>query len=185
MIDSNLLRGERLWLTALGRADAPVMARWEYDSDYLRLMDSSPAHPRTEDEIARWLDSTTKAHNEFTFGIRLIDDDELIGWAQLDGIEWAHRTTALGIGIGNRSFWDHGYGTEAVTLLLNFAFNELNLHRVFLTVFSYNQRAIHVYENLGFQREGVFREHLQRDGQRHDMLLYGLLSREWAARQTG
>lgn len=184
MIDSNLLRGERVWLSALSRADAAVVARWENDSEYLRLMDSSPARPRSEDEIVRWLDGANRSQQEFTFGIRLVQTDDLIGWVQLDGIEWAHRTSAVGIGIGSRNHWDNGYGTEAMTLLLNFAFYELNLHRVFLTAFSYNPRAIHLYEKLGFQLEGRHREHLQRDGQRHDMLLYGLLSREWIGRAT-
>jgi RimJ/RimL family protein N-acetyltransferase len=64
-------------------------------------------------------------------------------------------------------------------LALDFAFRELNLHRICLTVFSYNPAAIKLYESLGFTREGVYREHLQRDGQRHDMILYGLLRREW------
>jgi RimJ/RimL family protein N-acetyltransferase len=185
MINPNLLRGERIWLTALNRADAAVMARWEYDNEYLRLMDSSPARPRTEDEIARWIEGVSRSNTEFTFGIRLLDSDDLIGWAQLDGISWTHGTSALGIGVGNRSFWDRGYGTEAMELLLNFAFDELNLHRVFLTVFSYNPRAIRLYEKLGFQREGVYREHLQRDGQRFDMLHYGILRHEWAARRNG
>ncbi len=183
MIDSQLLRGERVWLTALSRADVPVIARWEYDSEYLRLMDASPARPRSEDEIARWLESVSKSQHEFTFGIRLTDSDDLIGWAQLDGIDWVHGTSALGIGIGNRTFWDSGYGAEAMELLLRFAFDELNLHRIYLTVFSYNQRAIRLYEKLGFQLEGRHREHLQRDGQRYDMLLYGILNREWRERQ--
>lgn len=178
-MNANLLRGERVWLTALSRADAAVMARWEYDSEYLRLMDSSPAHPRSEEEILRWIDSVAKAHDVFTFGIRLTDTDELIGWAQLDGIEWAHRTTSLGIGIGNRNFWNQGYGAEAMALVINFAFNELNLHRIYLTVFSYNTRAMRLYEKLGFKREGIYREHLRRDGQRYDMLVYGLLRHEW------
>ena len=69
-------------------------------------------------------------------------------------------------------------------LALKFAFDELNLHRVQLTVFAYNDRAIALYEKLGFQREGTFREFLHRDGARYDMYLYGLLRREWEARQT-
>jgi RimJ/RimL family protein N-acetyltransferase len=69
-------------------------------------------------------------------------------------------------------------------LLLQFAFGELNLRRVQLTVFSYNTAAIRLYEKLCFQREGTFREFLQRDGQLYDMYLYGLLRREWEA-QTG
>ena len=75
------------------------------------------------------------------------------------------------------------YGAEALGLALQFAFQELNLHRVQLTVFSYNQRAIALYEKLGFQREGIFREHLERDGTRFDMYLYGILRPEWLAAQ--
>jgi len=73
----------------------------------------------------------------------------------------------------------HGYGREAMHVGLNFVFNELNLYRVCLTVFSYNESAIALYEALGFTREGVYREHLERDGRRHDMYLYGLLRSEW------
>ena len=57
----------------------------------------------------------------------------------------------------------------------------MNLHRVQLTVFAYNERALALYERLGFQREGVYREFIQRDGVRYDMYLYGLLRREWEA----
>jgi RimJ/RimL family protein N-acetyltransferase len=66
-----------------------------------------------------------------------------------------------------------------MTLALDFAFKELNLHRIQLTVYSYNPRAIRMYEKLGFQLEGTYREFLLRDGQHYDMLLYGLLSHEW------
>jgi len=85
----------------------------------------------------------------------------------------------LAIGIGDHANWGQGYGREAIKLMLGFAFNELNLYRVQLSVFSYNQRALALYEKLGFQREGTFREFLHRDGQRYDMFLYGLLRREW------
>ena len=68
---------------------------------------------------------------------------------------------------------------EQIRKAVRFGFHELNLHRIQLTVFSYNERAVALYEKLGFTREGVYREHLQRDGQRHDMYLYGLLRREW------
>jgi RimJ/RimL family protein N-acetyltransferase len=70
-------------------------------------------------------------------------------------------------------------------LILRFAFHELNLHRVQLTVFEYNARAIALYERLGFRREGTYRETLLRDGKRFDMYLYGMLSHEWAELQSG
>ncbi len=64
-------------------------------------------------------------------------------------------------------------------LILKYGFNELNLHRIQLTVFEYNERGIALYEKLGFRREGVFREFMLREGRRYDMYLYGLLRREW------
>jgi RimJ/RimL family protein N-acetyltransferase len=83
------------------------------------------------------------------------------------------------MGIGERDAWGQGYGTEALHLALQYAFDELNLHRITLTVIAYNERAIALYERAGFQREGVFREFGQRDGKRYDMYLYGLLRPEW------
>lgn len=67
-------------------------------------------------------------------------------------------------------------------LALDFAFYELNLNRVQLTVFDYNQSAISLYKKLGFQQEGSYREFIHRNGKRHDMLLFGLLKREWESR---
>ncbi|MEP7191056.1 MAG: GNAT family protein, partial [Roseiflexaceae bacterium] len=117
-------------------------------------------------------------------GVRLLDGDELLGIVELDSILWPHRHTWVSIAIGEATNQGHGYGAEALGLALQFAFQELNLHRVQLTVFSYNQRAIALYEKLGFQREGIFREHLERDGTRFDMYLYGILRPEWLATQT-
>ncbi len=181
MQNSSLLHGSRVWLTALSRDDARLIASWDTDSEFIRYLDSSPAYPRNEDQVIRWIENEQKSRDNFLFGIRLVETDDLIGWVELDGIQWTHQTSYIGIGIGNPSFWGQGYGAEAMNLSLQFAFHELNLHRVHLTVFSYNQRAIALYEKLGFQREGAYREHLQRDGQRYDMLLYGILRREWEA----
>ena len=87
--------------------------------------------------------------------------------------------SGVSIAIGEAKCRGKGYGYEVMQLVLRFAFDELNLHRIQLTVFSYNERAIALYEKLGFHREGVYREHLQRDGRRYDMYLYGLLRSEW------
>ena len=91
----------------------------------------------------------------------------------------------MSIGLGDSANWGKRYGNEATRLALGFASNELHLHRVQLTVFDYNPRAIHLYEKLGFQQEGIYREFLQRDGRRFDMYLYGLLGHEWEARERG
>lgn len=178
---SNLLRGQRIWLNALDKADSSVLALWEENLLFLRLYSSNPARPRSEVALAEWIESMGRTQNEITLAIRLIEGNKLIGILGFDGIEWSNQVAWLSIGIGDSSYWGQGYGYEATQLALAYAFQELNLYRLNLTVFSYNNRAIKLYEKCGFKREGVYREYLQRDGQRHDMYLYGLLRQEWLA----
>ncbi|WP_291634364.1 GNAT family protein, partial [Clostridium sp.] len=77
-----------------------------------------------------------------------------------------------------------GYAKEALRLTIDFGFEELNLHRIELTVLEYNEPAIKLYERLGFKREGVYREFIHRDGKRYDMYLYGMLRPEWDSMQV-
>jgi RimJ/RimL family protein N-acetyltransferase len=166
-------------LTALRSDDVPALAAWEQDTEFLRLYDARPARPRSPDELAEWLKDRSDDSNTFIFGIRHLNDETLIGTVELDGILWAHRVCGLGIAIGERANWGRGYGYEAACLAITFAFQELNLHRITATIFNYNERSINLVERLSFRREGAFREFLERDGVRHDMLLYGLLRPEW------
>lgn len=184
MTSSTLLRGSRVRLTALTQSDLPTIVQWHQNPEFLRLFDALPAYPRTEAALAQWLDDTRKSTEAFLFAVRSLDSNELIGYVELDGILWTHRVSGVSIAIGEAKQWGKGYGYEAMQLLLQFAFDELNLHRIQLTVFSYNERAIVLYEKLGFHREGVHREHLQRDGRRYDMYLYGFLRSEWEDRNT-
>jgi RimJ/RimL family protein N-acetyltransferase len=179
MILSKLLHGSRIRLTALTSDDLPTIARWYEDAEFMRLYDARPAQPKSKAELEQWMEDLQKDKNAVVFAIRPANSEGLIGTIELDGILWAHGVCGLSIAIGDRAHWGQGFGYEATRLALDFAFNELNLHRVTSTVFSYNARSIALFEKLGFQREGVYREFLQRDGKRHDMLLYGLLAREW------
>lgn len=184
MTPSILLRGSRVQLTTLTQSNLPTVIQWHQNPEFLRLFDALPAYPRTEAALAQWIDDTNKATDTFLFAVRPLDSDELIGYVELDGILWTHRVSGVSIAIGAAKHRGKGYGYEAMQLALQFAFDELNLQRVQLTVFSYNERAIALYEKLGFQREGVYREYLQRDGRRYDMYLYGLLRSEWEERTS-
>ena len=179
MITPNLLRGEQVRLTAPTSADLPTITGWWADPDFLRLYNTAPAAPRNEDQLGRRFDFSHTSPDTFLFAIRLLAEDTLLGLLEFDGVDWSNRTTFVSIGIGAAEHRGQGYGADAMRVGLRFAFHELNLHRVCLTVFSYNAPAIALYERLGFVREGVYREHIERDGQRYDMILYGLLRREW------
>lgn len=182
MMDSNLLQGTMVRLAARDpETDAAAVAGWSVDTEYLRLFDAEPAYPRSVAVVRRQLEQLGESRDQFSFLIyRLVPDDpDPIGLIELDGIEWTHGEGWLGIGLGARDCWGQGYGTDAVKLILRYGFTELNLHRISLTVFAYNSRAIRLYRRLGFVEEGRAREFLQRDGRRWDMIFMGLLRTEW------
>ena len=184
MLGTNLLHGPRVRLTAVTLDDLPTIAHWSQDAGFARMFEANPAAPKAPSALESWLDGYSRSNTGYLFGVRLLDGDGLLGFIELDSILWPHRHTWVSIGIGDAANQGQGYGAEALSLALQFAFQELNLHRVQLTVFSYNQRAIALYEKLGFRREGIFREHLERDGTRFDMYLYGMLRPEWLTTQS-
>lgn len=103
--------------------------------------------------------------------MRTIQDDQLIGFIVIHSIEWNNRAGLLSIGIGDPSFRNKGFGTNALQLMLRYAFCELNLNRVGLDVIEYNKRAIRAYERVGFQQEGRMREAVNRDGKSYDRVI--------------
>lgn len=99
--------------------------------------------------------------------------------------KWAqHRGCYLTIDV-LQEHWGKGYGGEAIEWGLGFAFRMANMHRVTLTAFSYNERALRLYERLGFARESCMREDVWFDGGWHDSIWFGMLEDEWRARQEG
>ncbi len=134
--------------------------------------------------FARLLDTVTQhqknanTHNNFEFRIRTLAEDQLIGYTGLE-VMWANQHAFVAIGIGEPEFWGKGYGLDAMQVILRYAFDELGLYRISLNVMSYNTRAIHLYEKIGFIHEGTQRECVYRDGQRWDLVYYGLLRHEW------
>lgn len=173
------LSDDVITLTALTKSDLPTILNWYSDIQFARLFDAQSFRPRTPERMEKWLEEEQAESTTYFFGIRPKNSDALLGMIDLNGIEWSNATAWLGIAIGNPAHRGKGYGRAAMRLLLNFAFGELNLRRVQLTVFSYNEAAIRLYESLGFLREGAAREALYRDDQRYDMLIYGILRGEW------
>ncbi len=159
---------------------ASISAAWTHDSEYSRLLDGNPAYTYSEGQVKDWIE---KQHELHQFAILDRQNDKPIGLIELDGVNWSTGDAFVGIGLGERDYWGKGYGTEAMNILLGYAFRELGLRRVSLTVFEYNPRAIHSYEKVGFVHEGRLRQALNRDGRRWDILFMGILREEWEAKQ--
>lgn len=161
--------------------DSELWSRWNRDSEYQQLLDWGPSKLYTQAQTKEWIEKGNAG--SFTFSIHSLEDDRIIGFLDLDGINWTAGDCWIGVGIGERDYWGKGYGTDAINVLLRFAFEELNLNRVTLNVFEYNERAIKAYEKLGFQHEGRQRQLLNRFDRRWDLIFMGILRCEWEAKK--
>jgi RimJ/RimL family protein N-acetyltransferase len=155
-------------------------AQWNRDSEYMRLLDADPPRLHSSKAIKEWVEKDLEKRTDmYWFAVRALEDDRLLGDITLSIVNWSNREAFAGIGIGAREFWGKGYGTDAMQLLLRYGFIELNLRRISLTVFEFNQRAQRSYEKAGFCLEGRQRQYIQREGRRWDILYMGILREEW------
>lgn len=132
--------------------------------------------------VQRWFDHINTDSSRIDLLICLQETNEPIGDIALNDIDHLNRSASIRIAIFNKEYWGNGYGTEAMSLLLEHGFENLNLHRVGLDVFSFNKRGIKSYEKLGFKQEGIIRDKLFYDGEYHDLIMMGVLKEEFNKR---
>lgn len=187
-MNGKLLQGKlvNLCATADPETMSKVWSRWNQDMDYYRPLDSDPPRFFSTKVIKDWEEKEQEKvdDNSFFFTVRTVEGDHLIGFTALWEISWPHGEAFVSIGIGESEYRGKGYGTEAMQLTLEYAFQELNLWRVSLVVFEYNSRAIRSYEKCGFLKDGIIREAMRRDGKRWDWYLMGVLRPEWQSLQA-
>lgn len=185
---NELLHGKLVHLSA---ENPDVMARyfslWYQDTGWVRFLDTDPSRLFSEKMWKEWLekDLEKETTDEVFFAIRTLESDKLIGFIGLFELFKHHGDMLVAIALGEREYWGKGYGSDAMRIMLQYAFYELNLRRVGLIVFEYNPRAIRSYEKVGFIPEGSVRRVMQRDGKRWDFQYMGILREEWLARQPG
>jgi RimJ/RimL family protein N-acetyltransferase len=184
---SDLLGGQMVHLTAENpEVMASNFSRWNQDTGWVRLLDTDPSRLLSAKKWKEWLDKDLEkeSSDEIFFAIRTLESDLVIGFIGLFELFKQHGDTLVAIALGERDYWGKGYGTDAMKIMLRYAFDELNLRRVGLIVFEYNPRAIRSYEKAGFVPEGIVREVMQRDGKRWDFQYMGILREEWLASQV-
>ena len=168
--------------------DPAIEASWTHDSDFMRMMETAPARPLSVALLKKQYEKLEKQMDEdknfFYFTIRAREDDHLIGKAIIQWIEWSNGNGFLRLGIGAAQDRGRGLGTQALRLLLRFAFAELNLFRVTALVPEYNEAALALLKKFGFTQEVCRRKSLERDGRRWDLYVFGLLKDEWQSRSN-
>jgi RimJ/RimL family protein N-acetyltransferase len=164
--------------------DLVAVRRWYRDPEIARLTRYS-LRPMSDQEIDRFFHGRLLSTEAVAYAIDVRETGRLIGLTTFSNLDPDNGSVLFHISIGEPDAWGHGYGTEATQLMLGLAFERIGLHRVGLSVFSFNQRAIRAYQKAGFRIEGRERQAIARDGQRWDEISMGVLSPEWLELQAG
>ena len=173
-----MLAGEKCYLSPCRPEDAERWAEWFNDLEVTIPLGDEAYTPTSllgEQEAIR----DVLENNRHVFSIVDQETDRVIGRCMFFNVDAVSRTAMMGIVIGEKDHWDQGYGQEAISLLLDYGFNLLNLHSVMLGTFAFNQRAIHCYEKVGFKLIGRRREARIIAGEAYDLILMDILAREF------
>lgn len=175
-----MLIGERVRLRELRKTDIEAVKTYINDPEITRMLRSGIPFPLLEHEEEKWINSQSGLSTKsYSFAIETLDNQEFIGECGFTEIDWKNRHTDIGIFLGKDDHRGKGLGTEVLRLLVEFGFNELNLNKIKLGVFSYNKNAIKCYEKFGFITEGIFKDDLFRDGMYHNVIYMALFKKDF------
>lgn len=177
MAPVRFLEGKQVYLRPIELADTDWYFANLYDKDTRRLTGTQKHFSR--EQIARYIEGKSQDSSSVLLLIATCDGDRPVGDVALQDIDAINRNANIRIAINSSGHQGKGYGTEALRLMLDYGFGILHLHRIELNVFSFNERAMHVYEKVGFKREGVQREALYYDHKYHDSILMSILEEEY------
>jgi RimJ/RimL family protein N-acetyltransferase len=170
-----ILKGKVAKIRPLEVSDAKILTEYlnsEEIKEYVSLV--FPINNFLEEE---WIKRNAISNSNLTFAIEI--DGKLIGTAGLKDIDWINRCAEYGIAIYIPDYWNKGIGTEVTQLMLRYAFEYLNLNRVWLRVFENNPRALRVYEKCGFITEGRERQRRYYKGNYWDVIHMSILAEEY------
>lgn len=176
------IEGDRVVLRRHVPANVAAFQRWYSDPEVARLARYQDG-PMRPDEIDRFFQLRALGTESLTMAIHEASTDRLVGSCAFSQVDGENGSAMYHITIGEKDMWGRGLGTEATQLMLDHAFGTLGLHRIALTVFEFNERAIRAYVHCGFIVEGRARESIWRDGRWWDELAMSVLSSEWHERR--
>jgi RimJ/RimL family protein N-acetyltransferase len=176
-----MLKGKSVLLRPVKRSDISYFLKWFNDPEVIQYLELYL--PMTEMSEEKYIEElgTTRAKSDALFVIEVIEGGSTkpIGNCGLHEIDSKDRNATFGIVIGEKDYWSKGYGTEAARLVINYGFQQLNLHRISSAAFAFNERSIKLHKEVGFREEGRLRQAMFKNGQYHDRVEFGLLREEW------
>ncbi|MCG8479485.1 MAG: GNAT family N-acetyltransferase [Spirochaetales bacterium] len=173
--------GTRCYLSPISLDDAATYTAWLNDLEVMRTV-TVGAHAVSLSREREILERLAKDH---TYAIVEAEHDRLIGNCGLLDIDNLNGTCEIGIFIGDKEYWGRGFGPEAMALLLDYAFDYLNMRNIWLQVYEFNTRGVSAYKKLGFREVGRRRKALRREGAEHDVIFMDILDEEFRALRKG
>jgi RimJ/RimL family protein N-acetyltransferase len=182
MNDVPVLQGPRVTLRRPREDDAAARFKLGRNPEIAEMFGVSRHEnkPLTREEATKWVQRLSKHPHAWA-----IEHGSFIGEIRLDNVDLRDHRASMAIGILDAELLGNALGTEAIMLVLGYAFRTLQLHRVGVRVLAYNKRAIRAYEKCGFVVEGRERETAFVNGTWHDDIMMGLLAHEFEARMRG
>jgi RimJ/RimL family protein N-acetyltransferase len=173
-----MIEGKKVRIRAIEKKDIDEIMKWVNDPEVKSNL--LMRYPVSQYQEERWIEAALATDNQRnkTFALET-KDGVYLGGIGLHQIDWENSNAEVGIVIGKKEYWNKGYGTDAMMAMLNFGFNQMNLHRIYLRVFEFNQRGIRSYEKCGFKREGILRQDRYRQGQYYNTIMMGILKEEF------
>jgi RimJ/RimL family protein N-acetyltransferase len=172
------LEGSHVVLRPHEPGNLRAFERWYSDPDVARLTRYQDG-PMRPDEIERFFTARVVGPDSLALAVHEKATNRLIGTCAFSQLDGDNGSALYHITIGEKDAWGHGYGTEATMVMLRHAFESLNLHRIALSVFEFNERAIRSYRRCGFTVEGHSRDAIWRDGRWWDEISMSILEPEW------
>jgi UDP-4-amino-4,6-dideoxy-N-acetyl-beta-L-altrosamine N-acetyltransferase len=171
------INGNKVILKVLEERDLDKIFRWKNNIELSRLVKAHPL-PVAMYEMGEWFKRNQSDKNQILWGIYEKRSTKLIGIVRLMFINWVSKNAEFGIFIGDKGYTGKGIGKEVLQLVVHFAFNDINLHRIHLKVNESNTTAINLYTSYGFKKEGVLRQHFWLNGKYENIIIMGLLDHE-------
>ena len=172
-----VLQGERIYLRRVEHEDVDHFLNAVSNPEIRRLTGTNAFF--TKAKLERFIANIQTDSSRIDLIIALQKNDQVIGDLAIVDIDQQNRNGSFRIAITDPQYLSKGYGTEALSIVIDYMFNTLNLRRISINVYAFNHRAIKAYEKLGFVKEGVLREELYFDGEYNDNILMGLLKKEY------
>lgn len=172
--DQPTIVGERVRLEPLGLEHYDGLRPMFDDPEGRRMTASTQVFD--DDMLRSWLSTRQNHHDRADFAIVELETGRVLGEVVLNELDADEEFCNFRIGLTGPDVYGRGYGTEATSLVLDYAFDTVGLHRVELSVYPFNPRGQRAYEKAGFVREGVRRQALRWDGAWHDVIVMGVLA---------